>query len=111
MHEHKRKRLAEEWCTDIKPTHIKKQLNSSERWRAKRHIEKEVNDIPDIQTLRWNMEIRQSDACREEEMLGPAARLSETLYNIGLGHHELYKCTCENFDLLSDEEILKRNGY
>lgn len=111
MTEHKRKRQAEYYATDRKPTHIKKQLNCSERWRAKREIEKELDDMPDVETMRWNMEMHQADACRLKEQLGPAARLSETLFRLGLGSHDLSKCTCENFDLLSDQEILKRNGY
>jgi len=111
MREHKRKRLAEEQSLDMRPNKIKKQLNSSERWRGKREINKQQDTRIDIATLRWNMEVVQGDKCWEEESLGPAARLSETLFRLGLGVHELYICTCENYDLLSDEEILKLNGY
>ena len=42
--EYKRKRLAEEWSLDIRPTAIKKQINSSERWRGKREIELQVQE-------------------------------------------------------------------
>lgn len=45
MREYKRKRLAEEWSSDIRPTKIRKQLNSSERWRGKRDIEKQLEEL------------------------------------------------------------------
>ena len=112
MREHKRKRLAEEQSLDMRPIKIKKYLNSSERWRGKREIDEQYGEHqPDVDNLRWNMEMEQSNKCWEEESLGPAARLAETLFRLGLGVHELYTCTCEDFTTLSDDEILKRNGY
>lgn len=113
MKEYKRKRLAEYWSTDEKPKDIRKNLNSSERWRGKRNTEKELEEFnnTDVKNLRWNMEIEQSDICWEDECLGFANRLADTLYNLGLGSFNLHKCTCEKFSDLSDEEILKRSGY
>lgn len=58
---YKRKRLAEEWSLDLPPKKIKKNLNSSERWRGKRAIDKELQEMSysayqdDLD--RWNEEI------------------------------------------------------
>ena len=61
MKEYKRKRLSEEQSIDAKPTKIKKQLNSSERWRGKRDINKqldELNNEPYQDKIdQWNQEI------------------------------------------------------
>lgn len=113
MKEYKRKRLAEENCLDASANKVRKQLSSSERWRGKHQAEKEWEEFynVDIGNLRWDMEVAESEKCWEDECLGPANRLAGTLERLGLGRYNLHDCTCENFDELSDEEILKRNGY
>lgn len=113
MKEYKRKIWQEENSCDHSVKKFKKNFNSSERWRGKRNAEKEWKEFNnvDVNNLRWNMEIEQGDKCWEDECLGFANRLADTLYNLGLGKFNLHICTCEKLDDLSDEEILKRAGY
>jgi len=56
MKEYKKKRKAEEWSHDIRPTKIKKQINSSERWRGKKDIETQLKDSDHYWTPPGNCE-------------------------------------------------------
>ena len=47
MKEYKKKAATIEWMLDKKPKKINKQLNSSERWRGKREIEKALKEERD----------------------------------------------------------------
>lgn len=59
--EYKRKRLAEFWSHDDRPTKIKKHINSAERWRGKRIIKKQLDELENEHILdeeeQWNREI------------------------------------------------------
>jgi hypothetical protein len=118
--EYKRKRLAEEWATDEKPTDIRKSLNASERQRGKSLAVSGLKDHEDtldkdlIKNLRWNLEEKLSSECYQKEILDPAHLLNETLLKLGIGKFELYKlhkCDCPDPINYSDEEILRLSGY
>lgn len=101
-----------ESCNDIR-----KNLNSSERWRGKREAVSGVEEYEEMQNqdllknLRWNLEHELADQCYMKEKFGPEAKLSTVLQKLGIGKFNLHRCTCELPERLSDEEILKRNGY
>lgn len=113
--QYKRKRLAEYWSRDERPTKIRKSLNSSERQRGKSEAVSQLNGyediLDDIQRLRWNLEIDLSSKCLDAELYGPEADLSRMLRNLGVGDFNLHRCTCEKIDDLSDNEILRRSGF
>lgn len=60
--EYKRKKLAEEQSLDLPPKKIKKQINSSERWRAKKvinqQLQEEIDEIYFEEIDKWNKEVR-----------------------------------------------------
>jgi hypothetical protein len=108
---YKRKRLIEEDCLDKKPTYIRKSLNSSERIKTKRQIQKTVNDRFNIvDELRWELETRQCVECHHNEIFGPHTYIQIMLALLGVGDFDLYKCICIDFYKLSDEEILRMSG-
>ena len=118
MKQYKRKRKIiansrdSEGCNDLR-----KSLNSSERQQGKRESEdgkKEYSTIHDkaaIMHMRWDYEEDLTSKCTNEERFGPAAKLGGMLKKLDIGDFNLYKCTCENVDRLSDEEILKYFGH
>jgi hypothetical protein len=109
--EYKRKRLIEENCTDNKTTYIRKNLNSSERIKAKLNIRKTLDGrFMDIRELRWELEMSQSSQCHTNEFAGPQRHIENMLLKLGVGEFYLYKCTCINYDTYSNEQILKMFG-
>ena len=109
--DYKRKRLIEENCLDKRPTYIRKSLNSSERIKSKKQVKKTLNDRHNIvDELRWELDLRQSCECHQNEVLGPHNYIETMLFLLGVGQFYLYKCTCINYDKVSDEEILKMFG-
>ena len=113
MQEHKKKRRMAEYYTDNAPIKTKKYFNSSERWSEKREIAKQVLDSVDfnIHEIRCSLEFDLSNLCQAKESESFECRLAQTLYSLGFGRHDLYKCKCEDLDELSDHEILIRAGY
>ena len=109
--DYKRKRLIEENCLDKKPIHIRKNLNSSERIKVKKQIKKTLNDRHDIvHELRWELDMRQSSECHQNERFGPHIYIQSMLALLDVGDFDLYKCTCVDYDKVPDEEILKMFG-
>lgn len=108
---YKYKRLKEEDSSDKRPTEIRKNLNSSERIKAKSQIRRTINDRHGIvHELRWELEMRQSSDCHQNEVFGPHVYIENMLSLLDVGTFYLYKCNCENYDKFSDEEILKMFG-
>ena len=108
---YKYKRLKEEESLDKKPTEIRKNLNSSERIKAKIQIRKSINDRHSIvDELRWELEMQQSVECHQNEVFGPHNYIETMLFLLDVGQFYLYKCTCTNYDKYPDEEILKMFG-
>ena len=108
---YKRKRLKEGDSLDIKPTAIRKNLNSSERWRAKKQISKILDSRQDIaESLRWELESKQSIECHQKQIFGPHLHIENMLALLGVGEFSLYKCECIDLYKLSDDEILKMFG-
>lgn len=108
---YKRKRLIEEDCLDKRPTHIKKSLNSSERIKTKKQIQKTINDrYSVVDELRWELETKQCIECHQREIFGPHAHIQNILILLDVGDFDLYKCNCIDFYKLSDEEVLRMSG-
>lgn len=108
---YKRKRLKEQDSLDIKPTAIRKNLNSSERWKARKQISKTLDNRQNIvDTLRWEIETKQSIECHQNEIFGPHTYMQTMLALLGVGDFDLYKCKCIDVYKLSDEEVLKMFG-
>jgi len=61
MREYKRKGQAEEMSSDLPCKKIKKHLESSERWRGKREITKEVDKFGDSRLKRGTARDRSED--------------------------------------------------
>jgi hypothetical protein len=109
--DYKRKRLIEENSSDKKPTAIRKQLNSSERIKAKKQIKKTISDrYGVVDELRCDLEIKQSVECHQNEIFGPHTYIQNMLALLDVGDFDLYKCNCIDFFKLKDEEILKLCG-
>ncbi len=109
--EYKRKRLIEENCTDNNTTYIRKNLNSSERIKAKSRIRETLDGrLTNVRELRWELEMSQANQCHTEEYSGPQRYMEDMLLKLGFGDFHLHKCTCENYDIYSDEQILKMFG-
>jgi hypothetical protein len=110
--QYKRKRLIEEQCIDKKPTAIRKQLNSSERIRgkveARTQLENSFLSKTEIQSIRWDIEMSQSIECHNKEKYGVHKHIENILEKLDVGEFYLYKCTCKNYDDLSDKEILDK---
>ena len=108
---YKRKRLKEQDSLDIKPTAIRKNLNSSERWKAKKQISKTLDSRQDIaESLRWELEVKQSIECHQNEISGPHTYIQTILALLDVGDFDLYKCQCIDVDKLSDDQILRMFG-
>jgi hypothetical protein len=108
---YKRKRLIEENNLDKKPTHIRKNLNSSERIKVKKQIKKTLNDRHNIaEELRWELEARQSIECHQNELHGPHLYIATMLALLDVGDFDLYKCKCLDVFKIPDEQILKMFG-
>lgn len=109
--DYKRKRLIEENSSDKKPTYIRKSLNSSERTKTARQIKKTLNDRVDmVDKLRWDLEMKQSIECHQNELFGPHLYMQNMLVLLGVGDFDLYKCKCIDLYKLKDEEILRLCG-
>ena len=110
--QYKRKRLIEEQCIDKKPTAIRKQLNSSERLRGKIETRLQLEDSflskTEIQSIRWDIEMSQSIDCHNKDRFGVHKGVENILVKLDVGDFSLFKCTCRNYDDLSDKEILDR---
>lgn len=87
--------------------------NPSECRKANKEIENQLNEIVDINYLRMNMETEQATICLEKDLSCPSTAFAATIWRLGLSKKKLYpyKCECEDFNKLSDTEILKINGY
>jgi hypothetical protein len=108
---YKRKRLIEENCSDNKTTYIRKSLNSSERFNAKKEIKKTIDTRHDMATeLRWELEMQLSSECHQNELFGPHLYIQDMLALLDIGDFDLYKCTCIDVHKLKDEEVLKIFG-
>jgi hypothetical protein len=108
---YKRKRLIEENCLDAKPSKIRKNLNSSERIKARSQIVKSINDRHGlVRELRWELETENLSKCHQNEFNGPHIYMERMLSFLGVGEFCLYECKCKNYDTYSDEEILKMFG-
>lgn len=109
--QYKRKRLIEENCLDKKPRAIRKNLNSSERLKARNQIAKTLNDRQDsVNELRWEIEREQSSECHHNELFGPHVYIENMLALLDVGEFSLYKCKCIDVYKLSDEEVLRMFG-
>ena len=110
--EYKRKRLIEEECIDRKPTAIRKHLNSSERTRGKIEAKLKTQEAflskSEIREIRWDIEMSQSIECHNKEKYGVHKHLENILEKLDVGEFYLYKCTCANYDNLSDQEIIDK---
>lgn len=104
---YKRKRLIEENCRDIRPTDIRKQLNSSERISAKISIRKDLNSLSSVQEIRSYLEDQQYIRCGHNQMTGYHRYIEKMLDLLGIGKFDIYRCKCVNFDNLSDFEIIQ----
>ena len=101
----------EENSLDLKPTAIRKSLNSSERFQAKKEIRNTLNSrISSVEELRWELEAKQSIECHQNEIFGPHLYMRTMLALLDVGEFYLYKCTCIDLYSLSDEEILQMGG-
>lgn len=108
---YKRKRLIEENSSDKKTTYIRKNLNSSERIKAKKQIKKTISDrYGVVDELRWHLEIEQSTECHQNEIFGPHTYIQNILALLDVGDFDLYKCKCIDIFKLKDEEILRLCG-
>jgi len=108
---YKRKRLIEQNSTDKKPTAIRKQLNSSERIKARSEINRNLsNRVNIVEELRWELQSKQSSDCHQREIFGPHGYIETMLYLLGVGDFDLYRCSCTDLSKLSDEQILKMFG-
>jgi hypothetical protein len=108
---YKRKRFKEQDSLDARPTAIRKNLNSSERWKAKNQVAKTLNDRQDIvEDLRWELEARQSIECHQNEIFGPHTYMQNMLALLDVGDFDLYKCKCIDVYKMTDDEILKHFG-
>lgn len=108
---YKYKRLKEQQSLDKKPTEIRKNLNSSERIKVRKQIKKTLNDRHGIvEELRWELDMRQSSECHQNELFGPHTYIENMLSLLDVGNFYLYKCECINYDKVPDEQILKMFG-
>jgi len=108
---YKRKRLIEENSSDKRPTAIRKQLNSSERIKTKNQIRKNISDrVEIVQELRWELELRQSSECHQNEIFGPHVYMQTMLALLDVGDFDLYRCKCIDVHKIPDEQILKMFG-
>jgi len=107
-------------CNDTDKEHrndIRKSLNSSERQRGKSEAMSAQKDFElyydkaFINNLRRNMEYELADKCWKKEVTDPTRFISVILKKLGMGWHNLHKCTCPRPEKLSDIEVLHRSGF
>jgi len=113
--------------------YIRKSLNSSERLKAKREIQEELQDFPilptkiEVMNMKWDLSDDFAVECARDNRDCPSNALCLLLcklnvvpfrdddiwyssYHTGQDHHFLFKCKCPSLSELSDQEIMRLSG-
>ena len=124
MKQYKYKKEKIKNSTDLKRVNkVRKNLNSSERLKTKTEIKKDLVELNyskrDIRNIRYDLEYEAAMNCHLLEKHGPEAKLSLTLYKLGIvNSHDAngrpnwnpYRCTCPDFASMSHKDLLNSAG-